>query len=56
MPAHIKAALTATSIGIPVMQGRAVFGTWQALYLIEHRDAPHRREVVLQFVGEIFKP
>ena len=52
MPAHIKSALTATSIGIPVMEGRPVFGTWQALYLIEHRDAPHRRDVVLQFVGE----
>lgn len=56
MPAHIKAALTATSIGVPVMEGRPVFGTWQALYLIEHRDAPHRREVVLQFVGETSNP
>lgn len=53
MPAHIKSALTATSIGIPVVDGRAVFGTWQALYLIEHRDAPHRREIVLQFTGEL---
>ncbi len=53
MPAHIKAALTATSIGIPVMRGEPVFGTWQALYLMEHRDAPHRREIVLQFVGEL---
>jgi len=52
MPAHIKSAVTATSIGIPVIDGRPVFGTWQALYLIEHRDAPHRREVVLQFIGE----
>lgn len=53
MPAHIKSALTATSIGIPVVGGRAVLGIWQALYLVEHRDAPHRREVVLQFVGEV---
>lgn len=52
MPAHIKSALTSVSISIPVVNGRAVFGTWQALYLIEHRDAPHRREVVLHFLGE----
>ena len=53
MPAHIRSMLTTTSIGIPVADGRPVFGTWQALYLVEHRDAPHRREVVLQFVGEV---
>ncbi|KQR69067.1 secondary thiamine-phosphate synthase enzyme YjbQ [Rhizobium sp. Leaf341] len=47
MPAHIKAALTAVSIGIPVAQGRLVLGTWQGLYLFEHRQRPHRREVVL---------
>ena len=47
MPAHIKAALTAVSIGIPVVGGRLVLGTWQGLYLFEHRDRPHRREVVL---------
>ena len=52
MPAHIKSALTSVSISIPVVNGRAAFGTWQALYLIEHRDAPHRREVVLHFLGE----
>ena len=40
MPAHIKAMLTSTTLGIPVVAGRAVFGTWQAVYLIEHRDAP----------------
>lgn len=56
MPAHIKSALTSTSIGIPVMEGRPVFGTWQALYLIEHRDTPRRREVVLQFMGEAGNP
>lgn len=47
MPAHIKAALTATSIGIPVTAGAPVLGTWQGLYLFEHRDRPHRREIVL---------
>ncbi len=53
MPAHIRSMLTTTSIGIPVADGRPVFGTWQALYLVEHRDAPHRREIVLQFIGEV---
>ncbi|WP_313522932.1 secondary thiamine-phosphate synthase enzyme YjbQ [Shinella sp.] len=47
MPAHIKAALTQVSIGIPVMGGRLALGTWQGLYLFEHRDRPHRREIVL---------
>jgi len=47
MPAHIKAALTQVSIGIPVMDGRLALGTWQGLYLFEHRDRPHRREIVL---------
>ncbi len=47
MPAHIKAALTAVSIGIPVHAGRMVLGTWQGLYLFEHRARPHRREIVL---------
>ena len=47
MPAHIKAALTQVSIGIPVTGGRLALGTWQGLYLFEHRDRPHRREVVL---------
>nr|WP_298104965.1 secondary thiamine-phosphate synthase enzyme YjbQ [uncultured Shinella sp.] len=47
MPAHIKAALTQVSIGIPVAGGRLVLGTWQGLYLFEHRDRPHRREIVL---------
>lgn len=47
MPAHIKSALTQVSIGIPVASGRLVLGTWQGLYLFEHRDRPHRREVVL---------
>ncbi|MDG3575953.1 secondary thiamine-phosphate synthase enzyme YjbQ [Rhizobium sp. YJ-22] len=47
MPAHIKAALTQVSIGIPVIAGRLALGTWQGLYLFEHRDRPHRRSVVL---------
>ncbi|CAN7421874.1 secondary thiamine-phosphate synthase enzyme YjbQ [Pararhizobium sp. LjRoot238] len=47
MPAHIKAALTQVSIGIPVSGGRLTLGTWQGLYLFEHRDRPHRREIVL---------
>jgi secondary thiamine-phosphate synthase enzyme len=47
MPAHIKAALTATSLSIPVNGGRLALGTWQGIYLFEHRDAPHRREIVL---------
>ena len=47
MPAHIKAALTQVSISIPVMAGRLALGTWQGLYLFEHRDRPHRREIVL---------
>lgn len=47
MPAHVKAALTQTSVGIPVMDGRLALGTWQGLYLFEHRTRPHRRQVVL---------
>ena len=47
MPAHIKAALTQVSIGVPVVGGRLALGTWQGLYLFEHRDRPHRREIVL---------
>ena len=52
MPAHIKASLTQTSIGIPVSNGRPVLGTWQGIYLFEHRRRPHRREVVLHIIGE----
>lgn len=47
MPAHIKAALTPVSLSIPVMDGRLALGTWQGIYLFEHRQRPHRREVVL---------
>ena len=52
MPAHIKTMLTATSLQIPVLKGELALGTWQAIYLIEHRARPHRREIVLQFTGE----
>jgi secondary thiamine-phosphate synthase enzyme len=52
MPAHIRTMLTATSLHIPVLDGRMALGTWQAIYLIEHRARPHRREVVLQFAGK----
>ena len=51
MPAHIRAALTQTQLSIPVAQGRMVLGTWQGLYLFEHRAAPHRRELVLHLLG-----
>ena len=51
MPAHIKSALTAVSISIPVTGGRLALGRWQGIYLFEHRDLPHRREVVLHLSG-----
>ncbi|MCW5725062.1 MAG: secondary thiamine-phosphate synthase enzyme YjbQ [Maricaulaceae bacterium] len=47
MPAHIRAALTSVSVSVPVADGRLLLGTWQALYLFEHRDRPQSREVVL---------
>ena len=51
MPAHVKAMVTATSLSIPVVDGKMVLGTWQAIYLIEHRTAPHQREIVLHYTG-----
>lgn len=51
MPAHIRAALTQTSLSIPVIDGRMAFGTWQRVYLFEHRSASYRRSVVLQLMG-----
>jgi secondary thiamine-phosphate synthase enzyme len=51
MPAHIRAALTQTSLSIPVVAGRMTLGTWQGIYLFEHRSAPYRRSVVLQLLG-----
>ena len=52
MPAHIRSALTLTQVSIPVERGRMLLGTWQGVYLFEHRAAPHRRTVVLQVMGE----
>jgi secondary thiamine-phosphate synthase enzyme len=52
MPAHIKAALTQTQLTIPVEDGAAVLGTWQGIYVFEHRAAPHRRELVLHLLWE----
>lgn len=52
MPAHIRAALTQTQLSIPIAEGRPLLGTWQGIYLYEHRTAPHRRKVVLHLAGE----
>ena len=52
MPAHLRTALTQTQLAIPVMAGRLALGTWQGIYLFEHRRAPHRRTVVLHLIGE----
>lgn len=52
MPAHIRTALTGVQLSIPVMKGQMVLGTWQGIYLFEHRSAPHRREIVLHLLGE----
>ena len=51
MPAHVRAALTAVQLSIPVSDGRLALGTWQGIYLFEHRLRPHRREVALHLVG-----
>jgi len=51
MPSHIRMALTRTSEVIPVMNGRMVLGTWQGIFLFEHRRAPHRREIAVAVVG-----
>ena len=53
MPAHVKSMLTASSLRVPVLERQLALGTWQAIYLIEHRRRPHRREIVLQFFGAI---
>ena len=52
MPAHIRTALTAVNLSIPVARGRLALGTWQGLYLWEHRTAPHNRIVAAHFIGE----
>jgi len=51
MPAHIRAMLTGVTLSIPVIGGRLALGTWQGLYLVEHRRAPHRREIALHLLG-----
>ena len=52
MPAHIRSALLQTQLSIPVASGRMALGTWQGIYVFEHRLAPHRREIVLHLLGE----
>ncbi len=51
MPAHVKAMLTGVSVAVPVIGGRMALGVWQAIFLIEHRDRPHSREIVVHFIG-----
>jgi secondary thiamine-phosphate synthase enzyme len=51
MPSHVKALLTGASLQIPVIGGALMLGTWQGIYLVEHRSRPHRREMILQFCG-----
>jgi secondary thiamine-phosphate synthase enzyme len=52
MPAHIRAALTGVQLSIPLAKGALMLGTWQGIYLFEHRARPHKREVVLHLIGE----
>jgi len=52
MPAHVKSALTDVSLSVPVMDGRPALGTWQGVYVMEHRRMPHRREVVCHLMGD----
>jgi secondary thiamine-phosphate synthase enzyme len=52
MPAHIRTALTQTSLSIPVIDGKPALGAWQGIYLFEHRAQPHRREIVLHLIGD----
>lgn len=53
MPAHIKAMLTGISLHVPVRAGALGLGTWQGLFLVEHRTRPHRRQLILQFIGSL---
>jgi secondary thiamine-phosphate synthase enzyme len=53
MPSHIKSMLTAVSLSIPVMGGSMVLGTWQGVYVVKHRAAPHRRNLALNFIGHV---
>jgi len=52
MPAHLRTTLTGVTLSIPVIQGRMLLGTWQGIYLAEHRRAAHRREVALHLIGQ----
>ena len=52
MPAHVRTALTATNLSIPVVEGRPALGTWQGIYVYEHRSAPHRRRIAAHLLGE----
>ena len=52
MPAHLRTALTQTQLSVPLRQGRLALGTWQGIYLFEHRTRPHRREIALHLIGE----
>ncbi|SEK67568.1 secondary thiamine-phosphate synthase enzyme [Sphingomonas palmae] len=52
MPAHLRTALTDVSLSIPIARGQPVLGTWQGIYLFEHRTAPHRRRIALHVIGE----
>jgi len=52
MPAHVRAALTQTSIAIPVLEGKLALGTWQGLYVYEHRNSPHTRKLLVHVLGE----
>jgi secondary thiamine-phosphate synthase enzyme len=55
MPSHIKSMVTSVSLGIPVMDGKMTLGTWQGVFLIEHRAAPHKRNIALSFIGQSAK-
>ena len=52
MPAHVRSALTTVQLSIPVADGRLSLGTWQGIYVWEHRLKPHRRDIAMHFVGE----
>ena len=52
MPAHIRSVLTSTTLSVPVADGRLMLGTWQGIYLWEHRQAPHERHVIVTVTGE----
>ncbi len=51
MPAHIRTVLSGVAVSIPIMEGQMVLGSWQGLYLVEHRDKPHHRDIVFHLIG-----